>query len=152
MKTIVTHLIGIFLVFFSFGQVAEAQILQTKSEIIATYGEPFSSGVNSDGENYLYYKIPVTTKNSGTYNQCRVLVFKPSTHGEEICYKWKILEPATETNYNITSFTKDLVQVGDMKWKDFDKGIFYTIENVNKICKITAWYENDPGLVRVYKF
>ncbi len=130
----------------------QAQILQTKSEIIEAYGEPFSAGVTKDGENFLYYKIPITTKNSGTYQQCRVMFFKTNSDGSETCYKWKILEPKSEMNYNISSFTNDLVEIGDMKWKDFDRGIFYQIEEKNGACKITAWYDNEASLVRVYKF
>ena len=99
---------GILLMFLITG--AEAQILQSKGDVIEEYGEPFSAGITKSGENYLFYKMPVTTKASGTYNQGRILYFKTFSNGDEVCYKFKIVEPTSETIYNITSFTRDLVK------------------------------------------
>lgn len=128
------------------------QILQSKTEILKNYGEPFSEGVTRNGENYLFYKIPVTTKNSGTYEQRRVLFLTKGEDGTETCYRWKIIEPSSETHFNISSFSRDLVQIGELQWKDFAKGIVYEVKEVKGVCKITAWYDNNVDLVKVYKF
>ena len=152
MKTNYKFLLGIGIMFLFLIPKAEAQILQTQSEVIKEYGEPFSSGVTKKGENYLFYKIPITTSSSGSYNQGKVLYFRTGEDGTETCYKFKIIEPTTETAYNEASFTRDLVQVGDREWKDFAKGIIYKLEEVKGVCKITAWYENEVGLAKVYKF
>lgn len=151
MKKDFTRFLGIGLLFLIFSQAADAQILQTRSEIIETYGTPFHSGISESGENYLYYKFPVTTKNSGTYHQRRVLFFKKFNNGAEMCYKWKILEPSSEIKSNVSSFTRNLVQIGDMEWKDYGKGIVYNVETVNGVCSITAWYDNKVELAKVYK-
>lgn len=143
---------GIGLLFLIFAQTNQAQILQTRSEIMETYGSPFCSGTSENDESYLFYKIPVTTENSGTYHQRKVFLFKKSDNGEEICFKWKILEPATETNFNILSFNRNLVQTGEREWKDYGKGIVYKLEEKKGVCKITANFENEADLVKVYKF
>ena len=151
MKAKLLLLLGLGFILFAFQPSANAQILQTKAEILKTYGEPFSEGVTRNGENYLFYKIPVSTKNSGTYEQRRVMFLKKGEDGTETCYRWKIIEPASETGYNVTSFSRDLVQIGEMQWKDYGKGIIYEIKEVKGVCKITAWYDNNVDLAKVYK-
>ena len=151
MKKKFQFIVGIAIMFLFLIPGAEAQILQTQEEIIETYGEPFSSGISKKGEKYLFYKIPVTTEASGTYNQGWVLYIKTFSNGSEICYKFKIVEPTSETIYNINSFNRDLVQTDDMKWKDHARGITYTVKEVKGVCLITAEYENDVSLAKVYK-
>lgn len=152
MKRNIKFLLGIGVMFLFLVPRVEAQILQTQSEVIKEYGEPFSSGVTKKGENYLFYKIPITTKSSGTYNQGKVLYFKTGDDGTETCYKFKVIEPNTETASNEASFTRHLVEVGEREWKDHAKGIVYKLEEVKGVCKITAWYDNSVDLVKIYKF
>lgn len=152
MKTNFKFLLGIGIMFLFLIPKAEAQILQTQSEVIEEYGEPFSSGVTKKGENYLFYKIPITTSTSGTYNQGKVLYFKTGDDGTETCYKFKVIEPKSETATNEASFSRHLVEVGEREWKDYAKGIVYKLEEVKGVCKITAWYDNSVDLVKVYKF
>lgn len=151
MKTKFTLFTAAGLLFLIFGQAADAQILQTRSEVIETLGTPFSSGISEAGETYLYYKTPVRTKTSGTYNQRKVLFFKKFEDGNETCYKWQILEPSSEAKQNMLSFTRNLVQIGDMQWKDYGKGIVYTMELVKGVCSITAKYDEEVALAKVYK-
>lgn len=151
MKTHFKLLLATGLLFFLFIPGINSQILQTQEEIIKTYGEPFSSGISKNGENYLFYKIPVTTEASGTYNQGWVLYLKTFSNGSEVCYKFKIVEPTSETIYNINSFNRDLVQTDDMRWKDHARGITYTVKEVKGVCLITAEYDNDVSLAKVYK-
>lgn len=152
MRTKMRYFLGICFLFLLFSYTTEAQILQTRSEIVENYGEPFSSGISKSGDPYLYYKFPVTTKSSGTYEQRRVLFFKEGDDGRQVCYKWKILEPSSEMKSNLFSFKENLVEVGDMEWKDHGKGIVYKLEEVKGICKITAWYDNTVELAKVYKW
>lgn len=152
MKAKIIYLLGLGLLLLTFSQTTQAQILQDRGEVIKTYGEPFHSGVTENGEKFLFYKFPVTTKTSGTYNQRRILFFKDFGDGSEVCYKFKIIEPSSETGYNVSSFSKDMVQTADSQWKDYGKGIIYEVKEVNGICLITAEYDNEVGLVRVYKF
>lgn len=151
MKTHFKLLLATGLLFFIFIAGINAQILQTQEEIIETYGEPFSSGISKQGEKYLFYKIPVTTEASGTYNQGWVLYLKTLSSGSEVCYKFKIVEPTSETIYNINAFNRDLVQADDMKWKDHARGITYTVKEVKGVCLITAEYNNEVSLAKVYK-
>ncbi|MFO8146170.1 MAG: hypothetical protein ACQEQB_04565 [Bacteroidota bacterium] len=151
MKTHFKLLLATGLLFFIFTTSTNAQILQTQEEIIETYGEPFSSGISKQGEKYLFYKTPVTTEASGTYNQGWVLYLKTFSNGSEVCYKFKIVEPTSETIYNINSFNRDLVQTDDMKWKDHARGITYTIKEVKGVSLITAEYDNEVSLAKVYK-
>lgn len=143
--------LGLGLLMLMFSHSLNAQILQTKSEIIKSYGTPFCSGIAENGDNYMYYKFPVTTDNSGTYNQRRVLFLKKGEDGVETCYKMKILEPSSETAHNISSFTRNLVNTGENQWTDHAKGIVYKVEDKRGICSITAWYDNQVGLAKVYK-
>lgn len=152
MKTKFQFITGVALMFLFLIPGAQAQILQEKSDVIKEYGEPFSAGVTKSGENYLFYKMPVTTRASGTYNQGRVLYFKTFSDGSEVCYKFKVVEPTSETIYNVTSFTRDLVQIEDMQWKDYAKGIVYNIKEVKGVCLITAEYDNEVSLAKVVKF
>ena len=150
MKTIF-KLLGAGLLVLFFNQTAEAQILQTHNEILEAYGTPFHEGVTEEGEKFLYYKIPVRTETSGVYSQRKVMFFKKSDDGTEICYKWKVLEPSSELKLNITSFNRNLVQIGDKKWKDYGKSIVYELQKVNGVCAITAWYDSEVELAKVYK-
>lgn len=150
MKTRTQIFIGITLLFFMFSFEINAQILQTRSELIETYGTPFSASITEEGEHYLFYKIPVTTANSGTYLQRKVLYFK-GDGADATCYKWKIIEPSSETRSNISSFKENLVQTGDMEWKDHGKGIVYKVKEFNGVCKITASYDSEVALAKVYK-
>lgn len=152
MKTSRNLIFGIGIVFLFFNTSLKAQILQTQSEIIQSYGTPFCSGIAKNGDNFLLYKIPVTTEASGTYSQRKILFFKKSEDGWEVCYKFKILEPSSETANNISSFSRDLVPIKDYQWKDYSRGITYNINEGKGVCQITAEFENDPGLVKVYKF
>lgn len=151
MKTSLRYIFIICFLFLIFGQSAEAQILQTRSEVLSAHGTPFSEGVSESGENYLFYKTPVKTKASGEYEQRKVLFFKKFKDGNETCYKWQILEPSSETKHNMLSFTRNLVQTGDMQWKDYAKGIVYSMELVNGVCAITAQYDEEVSLAKVYK-
>ncbi len=151
MKKKFQFIVGIAIMFLFLIPGAEAQILQTQEEIIETYGEPFSSGISKKGEKYLFYKIPVTTEASGSYNQGWVLYLKTFSDGSDVCYKFKIVEPTSETIYNITSFNRDLVQTDDMRWKDYARGITYTVKEVKSVCLITAEYDNEVSLAKVYK-
>ena len=150
MKTRIQLFVGVTLLFLMFSLETSAQILQTRSELIETYGTPFSAGITEEGEHYLFYKIPVTTVNSGTYLQRKVLFFK-GDDADATCYKWKIIEPSTETRFNISSFKENLVQTGNMEWKDYGKGIVYKVKEFNGVCKITASYDNEVALAKVYK-
>ena len=143
---------GIAILFLFLIPEAKAQILQSKSDVIKEYGEPFSEGISKSGENYLFYKIPITTKASGTYHQGKVLYFKTFSDGNELCYKFKVVEPKSETIYNITSFNRDLVQTDELQWKDFARGITYGVKEVKGVCLITAEFDNEVSLAKVYKF
>lgn len=150
MKNLKTLLI--FALTLIFSAKVSAQILQTRNEVIDIYGEPFHTGVTEKGENFHFYKIPITTKSSGTYDQRRIMFFKTFDDGSEVCYKFKIVEPSSETLDNIASFSNDLVQTDEMQWKDYGKGIVYSLKEIKGVCLITAEYKNEAGLVRVYKF
>lgn len=151
MKTFLKSGLGALFIFLSFQPVASAQILQTYSEIVEMYGAPFYEGITENGEKILYYKIPMRTETSGIYNQRKVMFLKKADDGTEVCYKWKVLEPSSELKLNITSFNRNLVQIGDRKWKDYGKSIVYELEKVNGVCAITAWYDSKVELAKVYK-
>lgn len=132
---------GILLSVFSIS--SNAQILQSRSEIIKERGYDYESGVTDSGTKYIYYDEETSTEQSGSYIRRKVFYFASLDDGTEYCQYWKILEPASETNPNVAYFKKRMVEVGKMKWKDYETNVLYTIEVAEGFCVITAWYDTD---------
>lgn len=106
----------------------QAQLLETKSDIIEEYGQDYETGTSDAGREYIIYELEITTEISGTYTLAKVFFFTEMEDGEKICTLWKQLEPSSETNYNITLLKDKYVQIDDLKWKDFEYGVIYEIE------------------------
>ncbi len=117
------------------------QVLQSRSDIIKENGYGYESGVTDDGTKYIYYDKEVTTEQSGKYTQCKAIYFTKLDDGTEICKFWRILEPKSETNPNVSYMKKNFVEVDYMKWKDYETGILYKIEVEEGLCITTAWYD-----------
>lgn len=119
-----------------------AQILQTRSEIIQNEGWDYTSGVADDGTKYIYYSKTVYTQASGEYVQGRAFYFITLDDGSEVCFMKKIVEPSSETNPNVAYLKSKLVEVGYMQWKDYENSIIYDVEVEDGLCIIMAWYDN----------
>ena len=143
MKKTISRILILGVILIISNQQSFGQILQTRSDIIKEYGYDYESGTAVDGTNtkYIVYKKEITTEQSGSYTQRKVIYFSTLDDGTEICNFWKILEPSSETNSNVAYFKKNMVEVDYMKWKDYETGILYKIEVEVGLCIITAWYD-----------
>jgi hypothetical protein len=131
--------ITILLLFLTF--ISKGQISLSKMEIIELYGTDYHEGIY-EGNPYLLYTNPVTTKTSGFFIQQKVMFFKKANDGNSYCYKFQLLEPGSELKINIDIFNRDIEQVGFQHWIDPADRINYRIEQPEGFCLITAWLEN----------
>jgi hypothetical protein len=120
----------------------KAQLFQTRSIIIEEYGHEYTTGVTDDGTKYIVYDKRLFTNASGTYTQTKAIYFTILENGSEICYMWKILEPSSETNTNVTLFKSKFVEIDYLQWKDYETNIIYDIDVKDELCIITAWWDN----------
>ena len=141
MKKTISRILILGVILIISNQQSFGQILQTRSDIIKEYGYDYESGVTDDGTKYIYYDKEVTTEQSGKYTQCKAIYFTKLDDGTEICKFWRILEPKSETNPNVSYMKKNFVEVDYMKWKDYETGILYKIEVEEGLCITTAWYD-----------
>lgn len=117
---------------------AEAQLLTDKEEIIKEYGTNYKTGV-TDGQkvNYISYLNKIQRDSNGTFDQLKVMYFI-NLNGKEVCNFWRVLEPATQTNFNVKYYKANFVELETMKWKDYESNIIYTMEVKDGICVILA--------------
>ena len=120
-----------------------AQLAVTKADIIAEFGYDYQSGIADDGTPYIYYERSMETVQSGVYTQVKAMYFFTTETGETLCYMWKVFEPDTETNYNVSYYNNQYVKIGSMKWKDYRTGVVYSIHVAEGLCVITAWLETN---------
>jgi hypothetical protein len=59
-------------------------------------------------------------------------------NGKEVCNFWRVLEPASQTNFNVKYYKANFVELEPMKWKDYERKIIYTMEVKDGICVILA--------------
>lgn len=135
-KTLVIGVILIGSIQHSFGQIGHS-----RSEIIKEKGYDYESGTTDDGTKYISYEEDVTTEQSGTYTQLKVIYFITTDDGTETCVGYRILEPSSETNTNVALLKKSFVEIDYMKWKDYEKEIIYTIEVKEGVCILTASFD-----------
>jgi hypothetical protein len=119
----------------------QAQIYQEKEEIIKEL-DSYESGVADDGSEYIYFDKELKTKASGEYTRTKVIYFVELEDGTKICNMWKILEPSSETNSSVAIFKNKYVEVDYMQWKDYENEILYDVEVDEKVCIVTAVYDN----------
>ncbi|AVR47055.1 hypothetical protein C7S20_18375 [Christiangramia fulva] len=119
----------------------QAQIFQKKEEIIKDL-ESYESGVADDGSEYIYFDKEFNTKSSGEYTRRKVIYFVELDDGTKICNMWKILEPSSETNSFVSYFKDNFVEVDYMQWKDYETEILYAVKVDEKVCIVTAVYNN----------
>lgn len=116
----------------------KAQLFQTREDIINEFGPEYGTGVTDEGNNYIFYHKKVRTDASGIYIQTQAIYFVKHADGTEVCYKWKIFEPSSETNSNVAQCKSKFVEIGDMRWKDYENSIIYDIYVEDETCIITS--------------
>ncbi len=140
LKTVITLL----LFFYTF--ISKAQISLSQEEIIEEYGTGYHQGIY-EGNPYLLYTNPLTTKTSGFFIQQKVMFFKITNDGNSYCYKFQLLEPGSELKINIDIYNRDIEQVGFQHWVEPSDGVNYRIEQSEGFCLITAWVGDEkPGI------
>lgn len=82
--------VTILLLFFT--SISSGQISLSREEVIIQYGFDFYEGIY-EGNPYLLYTNPVTTKTSGFFIQQKVMFFREANDGNAYCYKFQLLEP-----------------------------------------------------------
>jgi hypothetical protein len=116
----------------------KAQLLTDREEIIKEYGTNYKTGV-TDGQkvNYISYLKEIQRDSNGTFDQLKVMYFI-NLNGKEVCNFWRVLEPASQTNFNVKYYKANFVELEPMKWKDYERKIIYTMEVKDGICVILA--------------
>lgn len=119
------------------------QLFQSREEIIRNnVGVSFKTDFTKDGNRFMYYEKPMKSNASGNYNLYKAMYFLNLENGSEICVKWSVIEPASETNSNVAYFKKKYVEIGYMRWKDYENNIIYDIEVKDGMCIVTAWWDD----------
>lgn len=140
-QTLKTLFLGILLL--AFVQDASGQIGESRRDIIKEKGRDYEKGVTDEGNNYIGYEEEFTTERSGTYTRYKAYFFTKFDDGSEVCHSWKIIEPSSETNPWVSTFKRDLVEIGYMKWKDYESNIIYTVKVDEGFCIVSAWFDFD---------
>lgn len=141
MNSKIKSIVGLTILLFLGSQPIKAQLLQTRADIIKINGYGYTSGVTDGGTKYITYEKQMNTNASGNYTQVKAIYFTKLDNGSEICYMWKIIEPSSETNSNVSLLKKDFVEIAYMQWKDYEKNIIYDIDVKDGLCIITAWWD-----------
>jgi len=82
----------------------------------------------------------ITRDNTGSFTQIKMIYFK-EINGEEICNMWVIIEPLSQTNFNVKFYKSKFVEIDNMTWKDYEHNTVYNIEISKGICGITAYFD-----------
>lgn len=143
MKNIILFILLAFFAITGMGQVG-----QTLSSLKAEYGSNFTDGFTDPLEDnsklyYVLYNDQLESTQSGTYTRVKSMYFE-SNNPDEICLFWRIIEPSSEANSNIKYFNKELVKLSDLKWKDYETNLIYTIVVEDGLCVVTCFadFEN----------
>ena len=119
------------------------QIGQSRSDIIKDLKNSYKTDVTDNGIKYIYYEEEYKTERSSTYDRRTVIYFTTLDDGTEVCNFWKIMEPSSETNPWVSYLKNNMVEAGNMKWKDYETGILYRLDVKDTICILTAWYDSE---------
>jgi hypothetical protein len=137
-KLIIPFKIVLFSLLIGFSNFASAQLLTDKEEIINEYGKNYTSGVTDDSKcNYISYSKKILRDAKGAFEQIKIM-YLINLSGKEVCTSWRILEPVSQTNFNVRYYKANLVEIEPMKWKDYERNIIYTIEVSDYFCVIEA--------------
>jgi hypothetical protein len=120
-----------------------AQLLATKTEVIENLGPYDFVGVPDDSgydTNYFAYSKNITRDKTVSFKQMKMIYFK-EINSLEICYMWVIIEPVSQTNFNVKNFKSKFVEIDKMKWKDYEHNTVYSIDISKGVCGITAYYD-----------
>lgn len=121
---------------------SSAQLGLTRSEVIDSYGSDYKEDYTESGIYYIYYLRSITTEASGTYSQYRAAYFVKLDNGTLACYTVCIIEPLTETNYNVAFYNNKFVKIGDTKWKDYTNNFVYDLSVDKDMCMILIYFDN----------
>ncbi|MGM1055441.1 MAG: hypothetical protein ACQEWG_06105 [Bacteroidota bacterium] len=142
MKKLILPKITATALFFLFTFVSVGQISLSQEEVIEQYGLDFREGI-FEGNSYLLYTNPTSTKSSGFFIIQKIMFFKKSNDGNAYCYKFQLVEPVSEMKINIDIYNRDLNQVGFQHWIDLSDGVHYRIEERENFSLITAWVNDE---------
>jgi len=152
MKKFIHLKIAITLLLFFFTFISIGQISLSQQEIIERYGTDYHEGIY-EGNTYLLFTNPVSTKTSGYFIQQKVMFFKKANDGNSYCYMFQLLEPGSELKINIDIYNRDIEQVEFMHWVDPADGVNYRIEQPEGFCLITAWLGDEkPEIPETFLF
>jgi len=142
MKKFIYLKIVITLLLFFFTFISKGQISLSQEQIIEEYGTDYLEGIYN-GNSYLLFKNPVSTKTSGSFIQQKIMFFKNANDGNAYCFMFQLLEPDSEMKINIDIYNRDIEPVGYMHWLNPADGVNYRIEQSKGFCLITAWLGNE---------
>lgn len=120
-----------------------AQIFNTRADIINEHGKAYTAGVSEDGFKYLIYVKNVRTKSGRSYDQTTVYYFVTAKDKTEICHRWKKVVPSSETNIWVKALKESYVELSDTMWKDYENNIVYGMDVKNGSCIVQAEFRVD---------
>lgn len=121
-----------------------AQIFKTQYEIIKEEGSDYNRGVAENGFEFISYYKSMNSEVSGEFTQAKAFYFYKREDGIKICNRYKIIEPASETNSNVTMMKKSgLVEIDYMQWKDYENEVLYIISVKDGYCTFDAMWNRD---------
>lgn len=132
------NILGLLLILFLSLQTLKAQIGQSRNDIIKEYGYNYTTGTTDDGHEYIEYKKDVNTNASGNYTEYNVYYFEKTDDGREFCYFRRRIEPSSETNIDVAYLKSKFVEIGTMRWKDYENNIIYDIVVKDGFCTTTV--------------
>lgn len=106
---------------------ASAQLYWTTEDIREKYGPEDERYEHEDGTFTLAYSEEAETEASGVHERVRGFTFK-EFESEVRCISWKLVEPSSEINSNVKMLNKSYVNIGKLKWKDYEHNVIYAIE------------------------
>ena len=124
---------------------AYPQIMQTLKQVIDTKGAIHGSGYTEADSNgfslyYITFETQMETVHSGKYTETRAFYFTEKKP-DAICFMWKIIEPISEVNSNVKYYNLHMVKLDDLKWKDYQTGLVYSITLNDGLCITTCSIE-----------
>ncbi len=119
----------IFIIFFTLFNTAKVngQIYDSKSSIIQKYGKPDTDHIDDAGINVLLYKEWVIDSKGNSIPKQQAYYLK-KYGGSFRCYKLQRFEPLTDINDWVRHFEKEFVKSGDLKWRDYESNLEWSIE------------------------
>jgi hypothetical protein len=122
--------------------IANAQIFESRANIISEHGEPFEEG-KTDFYTSITYITEYNLEGIEPFSRIKTIYFFPSD-GEEICYAYKVYDPISHLESTIDYCNKHYRRLSDIKWRDPETSMVYLVGTYEEFCTIIVrWGEDE---------